>query len=316
MTNGGAEPGIPGGPDVLVVGYASIDRVWRAASRPGPGRTAILEGPVDPAPAFGGCGPNVAIELARLGLRTALVTWLGDDSEGRAYLAYLASAGVDLTAVEVASKRASPRTILVYDPDGGATCLYHPSGSRGQRLSDSGRRAAGSARLLAVTVCPAQLTVELLDARRADALVAWNVKADDDAYPPALRQRLLREARLVCLNRDELAFISSSELLTEPRAAVQALETLRVAPDAIVALTIGPGGSLVRAAGVTTHVPAEVVEVSDPTGAGDAYFAGFVAALVAGRSAIEAAQAATRHAAAYLRRKASGAARFAWSFGR
>ncbi len=310
MTNGVAGFGIEDGPDVLVVGYASIDRVWRAKSRPSPGRTAILEGPVEPAPAFGGCGPNVAIELAQLGLRTALVTWLGDDADGRAYLAHLASAGVDLAAVEVAPGQASPRTILVYDPDGGATCLYHPSGSPDQRLTEAGRTAAVGARVLAVTVCPAQLTAELLDARRADALVAWNVKADADAYPLALRARLLREARLVCLNRDELAFITGSEVPTASEA-VAAIERLPLAPDAIVALTLGSNGSLVRAAGTTTHVPAELVEVSDPTGAGDAYFAAFIAAFVAGRSPIEAARAATRHAAAYLRAKASAAAGFA-----
>jgi ribokinase len=308
MTESDARFGIAGGLDVLVVGYASIDRVWRAGSRPSPGRTAILEGPVEPAPTFGGCGPNVAVELARLGLRTALVTWLGDDADGRAYLAYLASAGVDLAAVHVEPGQASPRTILVYDPDGGATCLYHPSGSRDQRLSDAGRTAAGAARVLALTVCPARLTVELLDTRRADALVTWNVKADADAYPPELRARLLREARLVCLNRDELAFIADSEVPTAFEAAGAAIEMLPVAPDAIVALTLGPSGSLVWTAGTTAHVAADLVEVADPTGAGDAYFAGFVAALIGGRSPIEAARAATRHAAAYLRAKASAAA--------
>jgi len=311
MTDGDAQLGIAGGLDAVVVGYASIDRVWRAGSPPGPGRTAILEGPVDPAPAFGGCGPNVAVELAHLGLRTALVTWLGDDPDGRAYLAYLASAGVDLAAVEVAPGQSSPRTILVYDPDGGATCLYHPSGARDQRLSDAGRTAAGAARVLALTVCPARLTVELLDARRPDALVAWNVKADADAYPAALRARLLREARLVCLNRDELAFIADSEVPTAFEAAGAAIEMLPAAPEAIVALTLGPSGSLVRTAGTTVHVPADPVEVADPTGAGDAYFAAFVAALAAGRSPIEAARAATRHAAEYLRAKASAGAAFA-----
>lgn len=57
-----------------------------------------------------------------------------------------------------------------------------------------------------------------------------------------------------------------------------------------VAIKMGSAGSLVTAGdGATHHVPAIDVTVADPTGAGDAYCGGFIAALARGAETLEAA---------------------------
>jgi sugar/nucleoside kinase (ribokinase family) len=151
----------------------------------------------------------VAVALARAGCRVGLITWLGDDPQGQVCLRDWVDAGIDDTGVVVATGQASPRGLLFYDPDGGATCYYHPSGSAALRLTAAGRDGLANAGALAVTVGPATLTEELLAARRPDQPLAWNVKADAKAFPPDLRGRLAREASLICLNRDELPFVAS-----------------------------------------------------------------------------------------------------------
>jgi sugar/nucleoside kinase (ribokinase family) len=81
-----------------------------------------------------------------------------------------------------------------------------------------------------------------------------------------------------------------SELLfgrNDPEAAALAFQA---AGAQVVVIKLGSAGSIVTVgAAVTRHVPAISVDVVDPTGAGDAYCGGFVAALAAGADALTAA---------------------------
>src|SRR5712691_4889188 len=72
--------------DILVAGDAAITFAWQLSAPPVPGRTSKLLGTVDPQGRFGGCAPAVALALVGFGHRVALVSWLGDDAYGRAYL--------------------------------------------------------------------------------------------------------------------------------------------------------------------------------------------------------------------------------------
>ena len=295
------------GPEVVVAGYASIDYAFRASAPPAVGRTALLAGPNPPPPHFGGCAPNTARELARLGCHVGLVTWLGDDAEGRSYLDTLNAEGVATTGVVVAPGRSTPRCYLFYDPDGGATLYYHPSGSSELRLRKTAHAMVARARVLALTVGPAALTDALLDARSAGTRVAWNVKADPNAYPVALRQRLVRESALLCLNRHELAFVAATLAnppLPEDEGAIVA--RLQAATTAVILVTAGSAGCRVVWEGGHVAVPAERVDVVDPTGAGDAFFGAFLADWLAGSDPTVAARTATDRVAAMLRARAAG----------
>ncbi|MBA3875516.1 MAG: hypothetical protein C0498_01040 [Anaerolinea sp.] len=291
----------PGRLDAVVSGYASLDEAFRASHHAGGGETAILRGPVHPTAGRGGCGPNAALALARLGLRSGLVTWLGDDPDGRAYFDHLRAAGVDLTGVEVGHGR-SPRSLLIYDPDGAAACYFHPSRSAEQRLSQALRAQLAEVGWLAITVGPASVTQSLLDAAAPDTRLAWNVKADRAAFPPELVRRLIR-SEVVCLNEAELAFVArqvgngfaaSSEALVDVGAGC-------------VALTMGRRGYRLVSRDEQLTETVEPIEASDPTGAGDAFFAGFLAALIRGASLRDAGRQAAALAAELLRSRPTAA---------
>lgn len=303
-----AEPGGGGraapGPEVVVAGYASIDRVFEASAPPAPGRTALLRGAVEVPPRFGGCGPNAARQLARLGCRTGLVSWLGDDAPGRSYLRALEEDGVDVRGVLVATGAASPRCYLFYDPEGGATCYYHPSASPELGLHGGARAMLATASVLALTVAPAGLTEALLGARRPGSRVAWSVKADPDAYPTSLRRRLLTEADVVCLNRAELAFVAAALDRPPGTGEEQPLAALRRATEAVVVLTAGADGCRVAWPGGDARIPAAPVGVGDPTGAGDAFFGAFVGAWLRGTEPEAAARSATDRTRAFLEARA------------
>jgi ribokinase len=262
---------------VVVCGYMSIDTRLIATALPRPGETALLEGEVLPHPRWGGCAPNVALWLRRLGVTTALFAWVGDDEEGRAYRALLADAGVDLRFLEIGSG-ASPRSWLVSDQTGTSLCFFHPSGAGGQQL-DQIEELRAEIDWLAVTVGPEQLTRSALDAfekelQAGGVRLAWDVKADREAFPPDLVRRLVA-ADLICLNEAEALFVGAA--LELGRAA--GIDDLLALGASVVAVTRGRRGALIGWPNGSEELAGEEIAVREPTGAGDAFFAGMLAAL-------------------------------------
>ena len=281
-------------PEVMVSGYASIDEAYTVSRLAGAAQTGILSGPVRPDGRPGGCGPNTARALARLGVRTGIVTWVGDDPQGRAFLAGLQEAGVDVTGVEM-GRGPSPRSLLIYDPSGDAACYFHPSGSAGQRIGPVVEAQLEAAAWLAITVGSSSLTAQILDRRGPETRLAWNVKADPDAFPPELCGRLVG-ADLVCLNRGELAFLAAALQLPSAAEPMQLVEH----GAGCVVLTRGADGYLVATAEGAVERQVQQVASEDPTGAGDAFFAGVLAGLVRGEPPVDAAAAGARLAADFL----------------
>jgi sugar/nucleoside kinase (ribokinase family) len=277
---------------VVVCGYTSVDTRFVTDALPRPGETAILGGDVLPPPRWGGCAPNVALWLERLGVHAALVAWLGDDEEGRLYRSVLADAGLDVGALET-GHGASPRAWLVHDASGDAVCLFHPSGAEAQRPGGAAAFAA-DAEWLAVTVGPGTLTRALLDLF-PDTRIAWNVKADRHAFPPDLVTRLA-SAGVVALNRGETQFVG--EALGLRRAAEP--EDLLERGAGLVALTLGRDGAVLTWPGGQVELAQEAVPVTDATGAGDAFFSGLLAALADRASPTDAGRRGLETAAHHL----------------
>jgi sugar/nucleoside kinase (ribokinase family) len=109
----------------------------------------------------------------------------------------------------------------------------------------------------------------------------------DAAYDPAV----LRHVSILKLAEEE-----ARVLVGELDAA--ALGSLEV--DEVV-VTLGSRGSLVLAGGTLEHVEADAVAGADPTGAGDAFAAGYLVARSRGREPLAAAREATELVARLLK---------------
>lgn len=283
---------------VVVSGYTSIDVRLVTDVLPRPGETAILDGEALPAPSWGGCAPNVARWLRRLEVPATLLAWLGDDHEGRGYRELLEADDVDLRLLEI-GPAPSPRSWLVSDEAGVTVCFFHPSASDEQRFSDDPALRAATD-WLAVTVGPEGLTRSLLTAFADDVAsrrvrTAWDVKADRRAFPPDLVRRLAA-AELVCLNQAEAAFVGESLGLSRPAEP----EDLLAHGASVVALTRGREGAAVAWRGGSHELAPPEVSSKEPTGAGDAFFAGMLAALREGAEPSEACRRGLNTAARHL----------------
>ena len=194
---------------------------------------------------------------------------------------------------------------MLYDGNGSTTCLHHPSGSGSLRLPAAGRDRLVQARWLVLTAGPAGMTRELLDARGQQTSVAWNVKGDPSHYPIPLRRRIIEQAQLLVFNRDELAFLAEALDVPEGAALEEQLTSLRRASGAVLVMTDGRAGCRVIWPEGDAVIPANPIEVEDPTGVGDAFFAAFLSATIRGQAPPKAAEPATAYASTFLQRRAA-----------
>ncbi|MCC2334568.1 carbohydrate kinase family protein [Cellulomonas wangsupingiae] len=108
VSNGSPIPGLA--KSVFVVGEALVDV------------TVDVNGVEHRQP--GGSPMNVAFGLARLGVPTRLMSWVGDDADGRLVAAHLRSAGVKLDDVTVAPRTATSTARATLDAAGAATYAF------------------------------------------------------------------------------------------------------------------------------------------------------------------------------------------------
>jgi 2-dehydro-3-deoxygluconokinase len=251
---------------------------------------------------IGGAESNVACHLARAGVPASWASAVGDDALGRRILATLAARGVDTSLVLVDPD--APTGVYFKDP--GAGVLYHRRGSAASRLGpgfaatlplDGVPLVHVSGITAALSDSCRALLDEIIRIRRSHGMpVSFDVNYRPALWPtavagPALLD-LARRCHIVFVGRDEAETLWATPTAEEVRALLGRGPRL-VVKDADV------GAHCFHADG-THFAPAQVVEVVEAVGAGDAFAAGFLAADLAGEPPAAALEQGHRFAAAVL----------------
>ncbi len=259
------------GPLVLVIGDLALDVVLTAH---GPLRrgTDVL-GNV----AFrqGGSAATTARRLAALGCRAVLITAVGPDAAGDALVTYMASCGVRVEARRVPGAPTGRLGVLV-EPGGERSFVSDRGAMLRMRASDVPARAAIGADALHVPAYslvgrgPAAASVRLAAlARAAGALVSIDLASAGFLQSEGPGELLARVASL----RPDVLFATEAEA-AETAAPPERL--LDLSP--LVVLKQGSAGAQgLRRGRAPVAVPARSARVTDSTGAGDAFDAGFIA---------------------------------------
>ena len=228
---------------------------------------------------LGGAPANVAVDLARVGVRAAVVGGVGRDAFGVALERALAREGV----VTDGLVRLPSRTGLAFvrrDERGEPSFLFyrHETADMMVRARDlSPFRAkwalVGTSTMLDPGLAEATRAF-LRHARRGGAaiVVDLNVRAHLWKSPTVMRARiaeLLRHADLVKGSAPDLRAVGGERFLKKH------------APNATWVLTDGASSARAVGAHGEVVVPATPVKCVDATGAGDAFIAGVLAALLA-----------------------------------
>jgi 5-dehydro-2-deoxygluconokinase len=233
----------------------------------------------------GGFAGNVATGLARLGVRTAIVSRVGDEGHGAFVRQWLAEEGVDVRFLRTDPYWLTPPTFCeVWPPDNFPILFYRRPTAPDWQLSsaDFDPEEVAKARLLYATgtglaQSPSRdTTLTTLRAHRGTTIfdLDWRPSLWDEAEAyPALAAEASAHADIVIGNEDEVA---AAKLADMPR----------------LVLKRGERGATVYDDGEATDVPGYPVEVVNGLGAGDAFAAALGHALLNGMPLVEATRRA------------------------
>ena len=222
----------------------------------------------------GGCGANIAYSLALLGVRPRLVAAVGPDFD-EGYRAHLEEAGVDCGGVHVSSRAHTARFLCTTDTAQCQIASFYP-----------GAMSEASGLDLAVVAPDADLV--LVGPDDPGAMLRHTSSCRDRGVPFACDpsqqlarmdgadiRDLVRGAAFLMLNDYEATVLSEKTGWTAAQVAAQV--DVRVT-------TLGASGARVDARdGSSLLVPAPEAQVVEPTGVGDAFRAGYLAAHAGGR---------------------------------
>jgi adenosine kinase len=231
----------------------------------------------------GGVAANIAYGMARLGEEPILVGAAGLDF-GDGYRARLDRAGVRTEHVHISTTRHTARFICTTDLDHCQIASFYPGAMREAALIDLGAIGAAAGDPYLVLVGPDEPAAMIRHARTCRER-GWRFAAD----PSQQLARMNGSQVLDCLDGAAYLFTNAYEyelLLT--KTGLSPAELSKRAE--VVVTTVGEHGVRITDQMTTHTVPAVLVpEVVDPTGAGDAFRAGFLTGVRRGASPAEAA---------------------------
>lgn len=239
----------------------------------------------------GGKGSNQAIQAARMGADVSIVASIGNDADGDAAMALWTEESVRTDAVSRTSAQPTGVGLIQINAHGDNTIVID-LGATGLMTPEFIRNHADAARGAGIVMSQSEIPA-------AGALEAMKIGREHGAVTilnPAPMDPVLCGADLSAVD-----FITPNEGEAEELAQCGAIQANgqslagRVAKAAII--TAGARGAYwFLPDGNSGHVPAQVVDVVDTTGAGDSFNGIFAAALAQNYELIDAIGLATKGA--------------------
>ncbi|HWC34296.1 MAG TPA: carbohydrate kinase family protein [Mycobacteriales bacterium] len=262
----------------------------------------------------GGVAANICFGLGILGLRPVMVGSVGADFGE--YRDWLESHGVDTSGVAVSATRHTARFVCTTDSDQNQIASFYPGA-----MSESADIDLGTL---------GDLDLVLISPNAPDAMVAHAAHCRDHGIPFAAdpsQQLASLEGKAIetLLDGAQILFGNAYEsALLESKTGLSAEQVLAAVGTRVT--THGPDGVVIqRSGGDDLRVPVVPAEkIVDPTGVGDAFRAGFLAARSWGLSLERASQLGSLLATCcleslgpqeYVLDKAAGKERLAAAYG-
>lgn len=281
--------------DVVTIGRASVDLYGQQVG----GR---LEDMATFIKAVGGCPANIAIGTARLGLKSALITRVGDEAMGRFIHEQMQREGVATQGIHTDPARLTALVILGVRDEKQFPLIFYRDNCADMALDESDIDEALIASAAAVVVTGTHFSKPNTDAAQRKAIrlakkhgrkVVFDVDyrpnlwglaghgAGEERYIKADHvtqhlQTILPDCDLIVGTEEELAIAGGSE------DTLETLRRIRAISAATIVCKRGPMGCVVFPGAIPASLddgvrgPGFPVEVYNVLGAGDAFLSGFL----------------------------------------
>jgi sugar/nucleoside kinase (ribokinase family) len=232
----------------------------------------------------GGSAANTCVVVAGLGARAAFLGKVGDDELGIAFRRDMVASGVHFTTPPLADGVPTARCLILVTPDGQRTMNTYLGACVAFGEADLDEALIGDAGFLYLEgylfdppAAQAAFRRAAAVARAAGRRVALSLSDPFcvDRHRAAFRE-LVRNVDILFANEVEICSLYEEDAWDAAAATARREVELAV-------LTRSERGSVILSGRQRVVVAAEPARVVDTTGAGDAYAAGFLAALACGR---------------------------------
>jgi fructokinase len=232
----------------------------------------------------GGSAANTCAVAAGLGAKVGYLGKVADDGLGQVFRHDITAAGVAFPTPPLAGGAPTARCLILVSPDGQRTmntflgaCVTFGEADLDQAAIASARIVYLEGYLFDPPAAQAAFRAAARIAHQAGRQVAITLSDPFcvGRHRAAFRTFIREEADIVFANEAEICALYETEDFDAAAEAVRA-------EVAIAALTRSEKGSRIIAGTQTHEVRAEPTKLVDSTGAGDAYAAGFMAALTRG----------------------------------
>ena len=276
--------------DLICLGRAAVDLYGEQLGSP-------LEDMQTFRKAVGGCAANIAVGTARLGLRSAMLTRVGDEHMGRFVRAQLEAEGVDVSRVRTDPTRLTGLVLLGLKDAETFPLIFYRENCADMALapSDFDEEFIASSKALLITgthlsrADVEKATREAVAFARANGTkvvldldyrpVLWGLtghgRGEDRFVAAAAVSRVLQSVLPFCdlvVGTEEEIHIAGGTSVT-----ADALKVIRSATQAPIVMKRGPHGARVLEAGrPPLDVPGFRIDVLNVLGAGDAFMSGLL----------------------------------------
>jgi ribokinase len=246
---------------IHIVGHTAIDHISRVAHLPEKNCSTHIS---DRQIYFGGGAANIAAGIATLGEQVALVSCIGDDFAGSDYDRWMKKLMIGQQFFVVPQTH-TPTAFMFTDDCGDQMTFFEWGASKAFAYSDAPS-------LPFVHMATADPTFNCHVAERSE-FASFDPGQDVFYYSKEQLETIIAHIDVLFANQHEVR---------------QMCDTLGITREALVSrvdtaiFTMSGDGSTLYTKGAEHFVPVVPVTLADPTGAGDAYRAGFLSAYVRG----------------------------------
>ncbi len=289
--------------DVITIGRASVDLYGQQIG-------SRLEDITSFAKSVGGCPANISVGTARLGLRSALLTRVGDEQMGRFIREQLTREGVCVDGLKTDKERLTALVLLSVEDEGVSPMIFYRSDCADMALAPEDIDEAFIASARSIVVTGTHFSRPNSDAAQRKAIRIIKSKGGkvvfDIDYRPNLWglaghaegfERYVKSDRVsaqlkTVLPDCDLIVGTEEEIMIASGAddCLSALKTIRSLSSATIVLKRGAMGCIVYDGPISDDLEDGVVgkgfpiEIYNVLGAGDAFMSGFLRGWLGGES--------------------------------
>ncbi len=254
---------------IISVGHIALDYIFDVEKFPEPNKSIQIPSVKK---FYGGAACNVSVGVAKLGLKSGIVSCVGHDFQSSGYNNYLKNIGIDVSNVYHSDEEETPKAWIFTDKDGNQMIFFLWGAAKHYLELNAPNFNCDIVHL--ATGEPKFNIKCAKKAKRCRCIVSFDPGQDLPLYNFEDMNAIIDNVDFMFMNKYE--YEETLKLLDTT------LEDLKSRVKALI-ITYGKDGSVIYTQDdklITPTIPVKHVE--DPTGAGDSYRAGFLTAYLKG----------------------------------